>query len=111
MDARKFRYDVSVLRHARPPVRFGGKVLSRLCRGGDGESCSLRLSWRNVNQFTERQPMEFFQFPIKILNFPCLNCDKKNFEKFSSKDVLLPGGHGFSHVVACSRLSDSRDDA
>ena len=50
-----------VLTHARPSIRFGRKVLSRLCRGGNGESCSLRLSWRNVNQFTERQPMEFFQ--------------------------------------------------
>ena len=59
---RKFGYDVSVRTHARPPVRTGRKVLSRLCRGGDGESktCSLCLSWRNVNQFTERQSKEFF---------------------------------------------------
>ena len=31
----------------------GREALSRLCRGGGGESqtCSLRLSWRNVSQF------------------------------------------------------------
>ena len=53
-----------------------------------------------------------WSFSSKDIEFPeFLNCDKKKFEKFSSKYVLLPGGHGFSHVVACSRLSDTRDDA
>ena len=52
-DARKFGYGV-----IRPSslgfVRNGMELLSRLCRGGGGESkpCIVRLSWRNVNQFT-----------------------------------------------------------
>ena len=47
--------------YAHPYVRTGREALSRLCRGGGGESTtrSIRLSWRNVNQFTSRQPMEF----------------------------------------------------
>jgi len=52
-----------------------------------------------------------WSFSSKDIEFPLFELRQKNFEKFSSKDVLLPGGHGFSHVVACPRLSDSRDDA
>ena len=41
-----------------------------------------------------------WSFSSKDIEFPCLNCDKKkSFEKFSSKEVLLPGGHGFSHSL------------
>ena len=37
-DAGKFVYDVSVRRHARPPVRTGREELSKLCRGWEVES-------------------------------------------------------------------------
>lgn len=55
---------VMTLAYAHPYIQSGKKVLSRLYRGGGGEfkTCSLRLSQRNVSQFTQRQPREFYQF-------------------------------------------------
>ena len=56
------------------PVRlhdWQGGTGSRLCKGGDGESksCSLRLSWRNVNQFSKRHQWSFYKTSGGIAKF------------------------------------------
>ena len=59
-DARKFGYAVSV--HPSAPYALAGRD-EQILKGRNGESktCSLSLSWRNVNPFTQRKPMEFLQ--------------------------------------------------
>ena len=51
--------------YAHPYIRTGSGVLSRLCRGGGGESKTVHLEAANG------------VFQAKIFSFVCLTCDKK----------------------------------